>query len=104
MLKKAVQQGRSKLRGDAYSVRYGGASERSENAAGRLFQHPAKVPCAKDQRQELELNGDSGERYVGFPALWSFTIDDDGDPIHSRFHRLTRPLQVSTLWHGLAGL
>ena len=36
--------------------------------------------------------------------LWSFTIDDDGDPIHARLHRLTHPLQISTLWHGLAGL
>jgi len=39
MLKKAVQQGRSEGRGEAYaSVRW--ASERSENEAGRLFQHP----------------------------------------------------------------
>src|SRR5215813_8605447 len=35
--------------------------------------------------------------------LWSFMIDDNGDTFHSRLHRLTRPLQVSTLWHGLAG-
>jgi len=41
MLKKAVQQGRSKRRGEAYaSVRW--ASERCENAAGGLFQHPAR--------------------------------------------------------------
>ena len=40
----------------------------------------------------------------GLPGLWSFTIDDDGDPIHSRLHRLTHPLQVPTFWHGLAGL
>ena len=33
MLKKATQQGRSKRRGDAYFVRYGEASERSENGA-----------------------------------------------------------------------
>jgi len=40
MLKKAVQQGRSERRGEAYaSVRW--ASERRENAAGGLFQHPA---------------------------------------------------------------
>ncbi len=40
MLKTAVQQDRSERRGKAYaSVR--GASERRENAAGRLFQHPA---------------------------------------------------------------
>jgi len=41
MLRKAVQQGRSERRGEgeAYaSVR--GASERCENAAGGLFQHP----------------------------------------------------------------
>jgi hypothetical protein len=36
-----VQQGRSKQRGEAYaSVRR--ASERSENEAGGLFQHPAR--------------------------------------------------------------
>jgi len=41
MLKKAVQQGRSERRGEAYAaVRW--ASERSENAAGGLFQHPAR--------------------------------------------------------------
>ena len=41
MLKKAVQQGRSERRGEAYaSVR--GASERSENAADELFQHPVR--------------------------------------------------------------
>ena len=33
MLKNAAQQGRSKRRGDAYFVRYGEASERSENGA-----------------------------------------------------------------------
>jgi hypothetical protein len=41
MLKKAVQQGRSERRGEAYaSVRC--ASERGENEAGGIFQHPAK--------------------------------------------------------------
>jgi len=40
MLKKAVQQGRSERSGEAYaSVRW--ASERCENEAGGLFQHPA---------------------------------------------------------------
>jgi len=39
MLKKAVRQGRIKGRGEAYaSVRW--ASERCENDAGRLSQHP----------------------------------------------------------------
>jgi len=41
MLKKAVRQDRSEGRGEAYaaaSVRW--ASERCENDAGRLFQHP----------------------------------------------------------------
>ncbi|CUS31476.1 hypothetical protein COMA2_10123 [Candidatus Nitrospira nitrificans] len=42
MLKKAVQQGRSERRGEAYaSVRL--ASERCENAAGGLFQHPVRI-------------------------------------------------------------
>jgi len=42
MLKKAVQQGRSKGRGEAYgSIRR--ASERRENEAGGLFQHPVKL-------------------------------------------------------------
>ena len=58
----------------------------------------------KAQRQELAQRGERRERSVGFPVLGPFTIDDDGDPIHSRVHRLTRPFQVSTLWHGLAGL
>jgi len=41
MLKKAVQQGRSERRGKAYApVRWG--SSWSENAAGGLFEHPAK--------------------------------------------------------------
>ena len=41
MLKKAVQQDRSERRGEAYaSVRR--ASERRENAAGGLFQHPVR--------------------------------------------------------------
>jgi len=41
MLKKAVQQGRSERSGEAYaSVRW--VSERRENAAGGLFQHPAR--------------------------------------------------------------
>jgi hypothetical protein len=31
--------------------------ERSENDAGGLFQQPAKVPCAKDQRQKLAQRG-----------------------------------------------
>jgi hypothetical protein len=31
--------------------------ERSENAAGGLFQQPAKVPCAKNQRQKLAQRG-----------------------------------------------
>jgi len=38
------------------------------------------------------------------PALWSFAIDDDGDSVYSRLHRLTRAFQVSTLWHRLARL
>ena len=43
MLKKAVQQSRSERSGEAYaSVR--SASERCENAAGGLFQHPAIGP------------------------------------------------------------
>ena len=37
-------------------------------------------------------------------ALWSFAIDDDSDPVYSRLYRLTRPLQISTLRHGLTGL
>jgi len=41
MLKMAVQQGRSERGGEAYaSVRW--VSERRENAAGGLFQHPAR--------------------------------------------------------------
>jgi len=44
MLKVAVQQGRSERRGEAYaSVRW--ASERCENDAGGLFQHPAGKPA-----------------------------------------------------------
>ena len=39
MLKKAVQQGRNKRSGDAYSVRYG----EPLSDAGGLFQHPAKL-------------------------------------------------------------
>jgi hypothetical protein len=35
--------------------------------------------------------------------LGSFTIDYDGDLIRSRFHQLTHPFQIATLWHGLAG-
>ena len=44
MLKKAVQQGRSERRGEG--VRFGtvSPSERDENAAGGLFQHPARIP------------------------------------------------------------
>jgi len=43
MLKKAVQQGRSERRGEAYtSVRW--ASERSENDAGGLLGDPADLP------------------------------------------------------------
>jgi hypothetical protein len=63
MLKKAVQLGRSKRRGEAYaSVRR--ASERSENEAGRLFQHPAKpaggtVPIRRDM---IEHGGTHEER------------------------------------------
>ncbi len=49
MLKKSVQQGRSERRGEAYaSVRR--ASERCENAAGGLFQHPATHPVADNAR------------------------------------------------------
>ena len=58
----------------------------------------------KAQRQELAQRGERRERAVGFPVLGPFTIDDDGDPICPRLHRLTYPLQVSTFWHGLAGL
>jgi hypothetical protein len=60
MLKNAAQQGRSERRGEAYaSVRC--ASERRENAAGGLFQHPARngglaetdiLGESRDQRQE----------------------------------------------------
>ena len=80
------------------SVRQGWAGEK-----GDFFSILLRT-CAKDQRQELEQRGDKRARHVGVPALGSFAIDDDGDPIHSRCDRLTRSLQISTLWHGLAGL
>ena len=56
MLKRAVQQGRSERRGEAYaSVRC--ASERSENDAGGLFQHPANegtmIPLHDDNPTKL---------------------------------------------------
>ena len=57
-----------------------------------------------EQRKKVAQRGVRGKRHVGFLALWPFTIDDDGDPIHSRLYRLTDSLQISTLWHGLAGL
>mgnify|MGYP003546390025 CR=1 FL=1 len=34
--------------------------------------------------------------------LGSFMIDDDCDPVPSGLDRLTRPLQISALRHGLA--
>jgi len=48
--------------------------------------------------------GYSSGRGLDFSSLGSFTVDDDGDPIHPRWHRLTHPFQISTLRHGLAGL
>ena len=49
MLKKVVQQGRSERRGEAYApVRC--ASERRENAAGGLFQHPVRWRDREDAR------------------------------------------------------
>jgi len=51
MLKKAVQQGRSERWGEAYaSVRW--AFERSENAAGGLYQQPAnRNPWMRESRE-----------------------------------------------------
>jgi len=60
MLKKAVQQGRSERRGEAYaSVRW--ASERSENVGGGLFQHPLEacptLPFVTRQRRCGQMRG-----------------------------------------------
>ena len=43
MLKKSVQQGRSEEGPEAYPLGYVEDPERCENAAGGLFQHPAKT-------------------------------------------------------------
>ncbi len=43
MVKKAVQRGRSKRGGEAYSVSVRRVSKRRENKAGGLFQHPARL-------------------------------------------------------------
>jgi hypothetical protein len=40
----------------------------------------------------------------GLPGLRTFAIDDDGDSVYSRLHWLAHAFQISTLWHGLAGL
>src|SRR6185295_16595189 len=53
---------------------------------------------------DVARNNDERASEAGSPALWSFTIDDDGDSFHPGLHRLTHSLKVSTLRHGLAGL
>jgi len=60
MLKKTVQQGRSERRAEAVpsGVRWG--SERCENDAGRLFQHPVK-----GYRQELSIESMAPARLGG---------------------------------------
>ena len=68
MLKKAAQQGRSERRGEAYaSVR--GASERRENAAGGLFQHPARRGSIGPRDRAGATSRDRADRLVSGSLL-----------------------------------
>ena len=79
MLKKAVQQGRSERRGGGVPLRYVGASERCENEAGGLFQHPDLIP-----NFEHEIQPETHEDDVSHPGSehgcqGSSAAEGDGD-------------------------
>jgi len=87
MLKKAVQQGRSEGRGEAYApVRW--ASERCENAAGGLFQHPA------NGASPIRISRQSG--YVGI-VEWSLNRHDNHSGICGPILR-TMPVSIRSGW------
>ena len=94
MFRKAVQRGRSEL---GTGSAEGGACPAAPLTGTGAKQKGASPP------QPLS---DARTKLADFfnILLGSFTIDDDRDPIHARLHRLTHPFQISTLWHGLAGL